>query len=265
MSNDHAHPGVTRRHRSRPCPDPASPAAETTDLRDLLERVLVALAPVQIYGLSVSSEESGVVALDGAVRTEQAHQRAESLARQVPGVQRVLNRLVVDPLVGSMPVQRGITEPELATEIELNNLRFAEGTEDDLNTLVGTTDTAIATDETEPYFASTDPVILRAPREHGGYVVAGGFAPSSLDAPIDFEQIPGPLTTGDDEIARRVRLALKEDAGTCDLPIFVIVRQGIVHLRGIVPSLADAELAEEVAARVPGVVDVEEELEVIAR
>jgi len=71
------------------------------------------------------------------------------------------------------------------------------------------------------------------------------------------------VTTGDDEIARQVRLALKEDAGTADLPIYVAVRNGIVHLRGVVPSLADSDLVEEIAWQVPGVVDVVDEMEVI--
>jgi osmotically-inducible protein OsmY len=55
---------------------------------------------------------------------------------------------------------------------------------------------------------------------------------------------------------------LREDSTTTALEIEVAVDEGIVHLTGRVPSLDDAESAEEVAARVPGVVDVEEELEV---
>ena len=42
------------------------------------------------------------------------------------------------------------------------------------------------------------------------------------------------------------------------------VRRGIVHLRGSVPEIQDAESAEEVAWRVPGVVDVVDETEVAA-
>ena len=229
----------------------------------MLQRVQVALSTIQIYGLTVSSDKEGVVYLDGAARTDDAYRMAERLAARVPGVRHVVNRLNLEPLAGSMPVQRSVTEPEAAAEIELNHVHIAAGTEDDLNEMIGTTDTAIAADEADPYFPPTDPVVLRAPREQGGYSVVGGFSPTALDAPIDLEQLPRPLDQGDDEIARRVRLALKEDAGTFDLPIHVSVRQGIVHLRGVVPSIADAELAEEVASRAPGVVDVEEELEVI--
>jgi osmotically-inducible protein OsmY len=42
----------------------------------------------------------------------------------------------------------------------------------------------------------------------------------------------------------------------------VEVFEGSVTLRGSVPSVIDVENAEEVAARVPGVVEVDEELDV---
>ena len=230
---------------------------------DVLQRVRVAISTVQIYGLIVSSSQEGVVFLDGAVRTNEAHETAARLAEQTPGVQRVINRLVVDPLAGSMPVSRAVTSPELAAEIELNQFHVAASTADNLNDIIGTTDTAIAADEAEPFFPPTDPVVDRAPREEGGYTVVGGFSQTALDAPIELEQLPRPLLHSDDEIARMVRLALKEDAFTSDLPVYVTVRNGVVHLRGIVPSLADSDVVEEVAARVPGVVEVQDELEVI--
>ncbi len=268
MPDSHPPNRPARRGTSRGSPrahhSPAPPPSEVAESPgDILERVRTTLSTVQIYGLILSSDREGRVSLDGAVRTEEAYLAAERLARQVPGVRQVINRLTVDPLVGSMPIERTVTNPELAAEVELNNTSFARSTEDRLNEMIGTTDTAIAADEAEPFFAPTDPVIDRAPREVGGYTVVGGFAPTSLDAPIDLEQLPRSVMTGDDEIARQVRLALKEDAGTADLPIYVAVRNGIVHLRGVVPSLADSDLVEDIAWQVPGVVDVVDEMEVI--
>lgn len=266
---DSDRPNEIKRRRARPAsrrvgrPPAQRPSEIQESLCDLLQRVRSALSTVQIYGLILSSDRDGVVYLDGAVRTDDAYHDAQRLARLTPGVQKVVNRLSVDPLVGSMPIERTVTSAELAAEIELNNTSFARSTEDSLNELIGTTDTAISTDEAEPFFAPTDPVIDRAPREVGGYTVVGGFSPTSLDAPIELEQLPRPLRTSDDEIARKVRLALKEDAATADLPIYVAVRGGIVHLRGIVPSLAESDLVEEVAWRVPEVLDVRDEMEVV--
>ncbi len=268
MPDSHPPTRGTRR-RARPpsprvghSPNPP-PSEERESLIDVLQRVRAALSTVQIYGLILSSDRDGIVCLDGAVRTEDAYHDAVRLARQTPGVRQVMNRLTVDPLVGSMPVERTVTSAELAAEVELNNTTFARSTEDRLNEMIGTTDTAISTDEAEPFFPPTDPVIDRAPREVGGYTVVGGFAPTSLDAPIELEHLPRPLQTSDDEIARKVRLALKEDAATADLPIYVAVRDGVVHLRGVVPSLADSDLVEEVTWRVPEVLDVRDEMEVV--
>ena len=56
--------------------------------------------------------------------------------------------------------------------------------------------------------------------------------------------------------------ALRADAATTDLIIDVTVRNGRVHLRGEVQTMQDAELAEEVAGRVPGIREVIEELTV---
>lgn len=235
----------------------------TVDPRDLAERVVVALSPVQIYGLSALADGKGVVTIVGAVRTERDYERAEIAAADVPGVTRVVNHLVVDTLAGSTPVDRTIVEPEIAAEIELNHLHFASGTEIDFNGNAGTTDTAESAAEDVPFFAPTDPPVVRAPRDDEGFQVAGGFSETSMDSPIELEQLPSHLLSGDDEIARLVRMALREDAGTTDLPIAVHVRRGIVYLRGVVQSLAEVELAEGVASRVPGVDEVREELEVV--
>jgi len=59
-----------------------------------------------------------------------------------------------------------------------------------------------------------------------------------------------------------VRRRLAEDAATTDLTIVVAVRNGVAHLRGQVTDLDDADNAENVAASVPGIREVVEELEV---
>lgn len=239
----------------------ATPANSVDSVADVADRVRVALSGIQIHGLTVTVNREGIARLEGTVRTELDFENAQRLAI-VPGVAQVLNALDVDPLVGSMPIERTVLSPELAAEIELNDMHFATSVEEDFNNLVGTTDPNEAASEAEPYFAPTDPPVRRAPRDAEGIEVVGGFSPTSDTAPIDFEQRPAALLTGDDEIARLVRLALMEDATTTDLPIWVTVHRGVVHLRGTVPSLNDAEAAEDVASRVPNVVEVNEELDV---
>ncbi|MCC6381221.1 MAG: BON domain-containing protein [Dehalococcoidia bacterium] len=91
--------------------------------------------------------------------------------------------------------------------------------------------------------------------------VIGGLQASSMDD-LSVERSALDGLYGDEAIADAVRRELHEDAATIDLEVAVDVRAGVVRLRGHVPYLEDAENAEEVAARVPGVLEVREELEV---
>jgi osmotically-inducible protein OsmY len=53
------------------------------------------------------------------------------------------------------------------------------------------------------------------------------------------------------------------DAYTTDLNIEVEVEDGVVYLHGTVGSLDDVEQAEQIAGSVPGVVEVDEDLEIV--
>lgn len=110
----------------------------------------------------------------------------------------------------------------------------------------------------EPYFASTDPVIkVKA----GRTVVLGGFSETSMSS-LDVDPSATGRDPGDEALADAVRRELEEDATTTDLAITVAVRRGVVHLRGTVADLIDADNAEDVAGRVPGVREVREELRI---
>ncbi len=90
--------------------------------------------------------------------------------------------------------------------------------------------------------------------------VIGGLQLSSMDS-LEVER-SSDGTLGDEAIADAIRRELREDAATTALTIDVAVYRGVARLRGTVQDIADAENAEEVAARVPGVLEVREELEV---
>ncbi len=106
------------------------------------------------------------------------------------------------------------------------------------------------------YVPPTDPVGTN--RE-----VIGGLSSSSMDS-VEVERSALDGEPGDEAIADAVRRELREDAATTDLEVEVSVEQGVVRLCGRVPYLVDSDNAEEVAARVPGVVEVIDELEVDA-
>ena len=106
----------------------------------------------------------------------------------------------------------------------------------------------------EAYVPPIDPVFS----PEGG--VIGAFALSSEPVEVARSALDNDL--GDEAIADAVRLELLEDAATTDLTLEVEVENGIVTLRGLVQTLDDAENAEAIAARVPGVLDVVDEMTV---
>jgi osmotically-inducible protein OsmY len=67
-------------------------------------------------------------------------------------------------------------------------------------------------------------------------------------------------TLDDEGLLEAVRRELREDAATTALNIEVEVWDRVAHLRGVVAGPEDAEAAEEVAARVPGVGEVADDL-----
>lgn len=129
-------------------------------------------------------------------------------------------------------------------------------TEPDFTESIGTTDPQQAVAEAEPYFPPTDPVV-RPTSDNEQLAVVGGFEATSVDDLVGEASFD---VRNDDDLAQAVHRELAEDALTADLAISVAVTDGVVLLRGEVPSLEDAENAEAVAATVGGVQEVREEL-----
>ncbi len=136
-----------------------------------------------------------------------------------------------------------------------------ESEEPDFMSDPGTTDMVEAIEEGEPYFPPTDPVVRTVGLNN--VETLGGFSITSLEEPTEPEDDPVRVQLNDDEIAGRVRYALATDAYTADLNIEVEVEDGVVFLHGTVGSLDDVEQAEQIAGSVPGVVEVDEDLEIV--
>ena len=176
---------------------------------------------------------------------EDAHEGTAGQAAQ--DLQDLLGR----PVGGSEDVLN--LPPELLTE----------SMEPDFADEPGTTDVMLAVEEGLTYFPPTDPPTMPDDDSDEGLTVLSGFAATSIEGPLEEDELPVRVQRGDDELAEAVIRALRADSYTTDLPIEVAVEDGVVYLRGTVTSLDDAEQAEEVAGRVPGVEDVEEELEIM--
>jgi hypothetical protein len=147
--------------------------------------------------------------------------------------------------------------------LDLDGSWIQESEEPDFMDDPGTTDVIEVVENGETYFPPTDPPVRSTRSGFETVDVVGGFAGTSLEEPIDTEDAPARLQNNDDELAEQVRFALSSDSYTGDLNIEVDVEDGIVYLHGKVGSLEDVEQAEQVAGSVPGVVDVEEDLEIV--
>lgn len=165
-----------------------------------------------------------------------------------------------DPYTGEPdPRRSGASEDVLDLDPEF----LVESDEGSFTADPGTTDVMEVVENGETYFPPVDPVVRTVSGDFGGLEVAGGFAGTSLDEPREESRDPARLQLNDEELAENVLTALRNDAYTTDLDVDVEVVNGIVYLRGRVNSLDDVEQAEEVAGSVEGVVDVEEELEIV--
>ena len=227
-------------------------------------------------GLYVAVEESeGAIVLNGRVDSPESCRAAEDIvARIAPGA-RIDNNLEVETTIPQDAAEFNADEPthlqpaESVAEIEYEGADIAPdftdqpiettGIEDFAEPLRLDTETVGILDETENVVVPpTDPVISTA---SGNAEVLGGFAATSMD-----EQDVAPSAEdsylGDEAIADAVRRELAEDATTTTLRLEVEVRQGTVFLRGAVDGLEDADNAEAVAGRVPGVREVREQLRV---
>ncbi|MDA0302292.1 MAG: BON domain-containing protein [Chloroflexi bacterium] len=114
----------------------------------------------------------------------------------------------------------------------------------------------------DPDLASAGDVVYVPPTDpvSDGAGVIGGFQPSSMSS-IEVER-SSDGTLGDEAIRDTILQEVREDAATSGLALAVSVFRGIVTLTGRVADIDDVEAVEEVTSRVPGVVEVIEELEV---
>jgi osmotically-inducible protein OsmY len=230
-----------------------TPAQDLSELEQLLDEA----------GLYVAVElRESTIHVSGEVESEEDRQAALDLARGFA----VNRELSVDnniDVIEEIP-ETTFTYFRSADEIdESDTIETArrEGVDPaDFERRVGTSDSMISSAEAIPYFPPTDPVVEPSEGPEGLEIV-GGFGSTSFDRR---EQGAPGETRGDEEISDLVRRELREDATTTDFDIEVETRAGIVFLRGTVETLDDAENVEAVASRVPGVLDVREELEVIS-
>ena len=221
-------------------------------------------------GLQVTVESSdGALILSGMVDTEEAREAAADIVAQAAPEARIDNQIEVetilptdiDDFVGDEPsaeladssaeilASGGEFEPDFERPVVTDPVEVVGPDSDGPDDISSTG---------EVYTPPSDPVVTTD--QHGRTQVLNGFDVDSADADVE---VSSDGRVGDEALADAIRRELREDAATTDLNIVVAVRNGVAHLRGQVSDLDDADNAESVAGRVPGIREVVEELEVV--
>lgn len=232
----------------------------------LTERIEEQLAEA---GLQVAVESSdGSLILSGIVDTEEAREAAFDIVTMAAPDARIDNQIEVetvlptdvDHFVGDEPgaemaesaadirASGGEIEPDFMRSTAVTDPLEAAGT--------ASSESEDIAQSGEVYTPPSDPVVRSD--AHGNTQVLGGFGEEDQE-PVE---LSSDGVAGDEALADAVRRELAEDSATTELNILVAVRHGVVHLRGQVPDLDDADNAESVAGRVPGIREVVEELDV---
>jgi osmotically-inducible protein OsmY len=223
-------------------------------------------------GFQVAVEASdGTLVLSGLVETQESREAVEDIVADVAPGAPIDNQLDVESVLPTDIDEFASDEPTAEMAESADDIRAGGGGfEPDFTDRPGLSDPIGASgahdsNEDDPaesgevYTPPIDPVLTTD--AHGAARVLGGFElESDDDIPVDPSAMD--RAPGDEALADAIRRELAEDAATTDLDIYVAVRHGVAHLRGRVSDLDDADNAEAVAARVPGVRDVVEELEV---
>ena len=226
----------------------------SADLSAAVERHLEEQADLHV---SARVEDDRIL-LEGRVSSVEASQAAHDLAAVVAVGYVIQNHLEVEDLQSDDARHMRTAPADDLLPVEPAAERWAREMHErsDATLSYSARDTGSG-ESGEPFVPPTDPVLELDAR--GNPRMLGGFSLSSLDDVSVEESASDPLL-GDEALAEAVRRELREDAATTALDIEVEVWDRVAHLRGVVAGPEDAEAAEAVAARVPGVAEVADDL-----
>ncbi len=225
-----------------------------------------------------AAENDKEIFLSGRVPTQRDKAEAHALAARLAHGKKVVDTLLVEEILPDDYTEESVEDladadrPENVLGVDTNDDPDAYLNDQGLNTdELQSADSGAAEDLNNPgdifesqdddgtFFPPTDPVI--GVDEDGNTTVVNGFAPTS-ESDQEVEPSYEDAQPGDEALVDAVLRELREDATTTDLRIRVAANQGVVYLRGTVPTVEDSDNAESVASNVPGVREVIEQLTV---
>jgi osmotically-inducible protein OsmY len=223
-------------------------------------------------GLAVAVEEDGGrLVLTGLIDSDELRRAAFDIVAEVAPDREIVDNLeIMDVLAGRVDGAALAADPEPDSEVnaqpgfeevslEAGDFERQRITDDPLAPMGPSyegLDNAQADEGDVVWVPPTDP---SGPQQD----MISSLEMTSMDS-VEVNRSVSDGRLSDDAIGNAVARELAEDAATTDLDVRVTVHNGTVRLTGEVLTLDDAESAEEVAARVPGVKDVREEIDVPA-
>ncbi|MBI2864961.1 MAG: BON domain-containing protein [Chloroflexi bacterium] len=219
---------------------------ETQELREDdrikhdVKDALMADSRLDVSGLNVDVV-GGTVYLTGVIPSLVQKRTARQVIGRIKGVLKVLDELKVVPLTArsDADIERGVNAA-LLRDVLVDETKVDVRVINGVVTLTGTVDN----------FAAKRAVEDMAWATHGVVDV------------LDHITIESHSPRADEEIARDVLLHLERNLRVKPKQVHVDVRNGLVTLDGHVSTTAQQWIAEELVRWVPGVTDVEDNLEV---
>lgn len=216
--------------------------------------------------------EHRVARLIGPVDSTRLRDAAVDLASSVENVRSVEDEMTYEVISPDMVTEPPDDDEQFGYADRASLEDNVPDEEDDFAADVGTVDQIKVIEEGATYFPPVDPVVepVRSDQE---LEIVGGFQAEATDdteeeeaeafaESVPFDAEDRLIERDDDDIHDDVVRELHEDSETMTLNLRVNVRRGVVFLHGNVQSIDDAENAEAVASRIPGVVRVEDRTEI---
>ncbi|MEX2446747.1 MAG: BON domain-containing protein [Dehalococcoidia bacterium] len=216
--------------------------------------------------LAVEEDADGRIVISGLVGTDEEREAAREIAREIAGERAIIDDDIT--VTGAVPAN---SYSGSLSETEVGGFEGATPGLEEHESLnpgdFGDQRTVPDAQAAQPGALSDMPSDTPDLVREGDHAYVPPIDPGDRADPMGRPEgstsgEPEQDAVGDEALREAVVRALAEDAATANLQIDVAVLGCVARLTGVVPDLVDAEQAEAVAARVPGIVAVIEETQV---
>jgi osmotically-inducible protein OsmY len=171
-----------------PPANPAPPAPEARERVDVSDAQLGLEVQARLHQLDLSNLSAvvryGVATIDGTVRSESDRQRAEEVAREVDGVDSVVNELnVADPLVFALA-----DEADAVTQREGLNIETAVTQSLRSDATIGSRPIRVTVDELTNTVTLTGQVATEEEKESAGRLAVSAFPAGRVRNQLEVQQ-----------------------------------------------------------------------------